>query len=147
MIIELGYQMADNSRMLRRLFDDRVRSLGLTAAQARLLLSLEREAGQNQAHYAELLEVEPITLTRIIDRMEEAGWIERRLDPADRRARTLHLTAKSKRIVEQLDRIVSHMFDEMLHGFSIADRQALSQLLARIGNNLALAREGASVNG
>jgi len=52
-----------------------VRSLGLTAVQARLLLSLERQGGQNQAHYAELLEVEPITLTRIIDRMEEDGFI------------------------------------------------------------------------
>lgn len=147
MITELGYQMADNSRMLRRLFDDRVRSLGLTAAQARLLLSLEREAGQNQAYYAELLEVEPITLTRIIDRMEESGWIERRMDPADRRARILHLTAKSKGIIAQLELIVQHMFDEVLDGFSAADKHSLAQLLGRIGANLALARQGESVDG
>lgn len=147
MVSELGYRMADNSRMLRRLFDDRVRSLGLTAVQARLLLSLERQGGQNQAHYAELLEVEPITLTRIIDRMEDAGWIERRPDPSDRRARILHLTAKSKGIVTRLEAIVEDMFGEVLRGFCDADRQALSQLLERMGANLALARQGAVVNG
>lgn len=139
--------MADNSRLLRRLFDDRVRSLGLTAAQARLLLSLERDGGQNQAYYAEVLEVEPITLTRIIDRMEDAGWVERRPDPTDRRARILHLTAKSMGIVSQLEVIIAGMFDEVLHGFSESERNTLAQLLDRVGANLALARQGEMVNG
>src|SRR6478672_1911662 len=88
----IGYLLNDSSRLLRRAFDERVRELGLTAVQARLLLSLQKFPDNNQAFYAERLEVEPITLTRIVDRMEEAGWIERVADPSDRRARRLHLT-------------------------------------------------------
>jgi len=128
--------MADNSRQLRRLFDERVRDLGLTAAQARLLLSLERNDAQNQAFHAERLEVEPITLTRIVDRMEEAGWIERRPDPADRRARILHLTGKAKKVVEQLDNTVEQLFEDVLQGLDASDQEKLRTLLDRIGANL-----------
>lgn len=138
MIIELGYRMADNSRVLRRLFDERVRDLGLTAAQARLLLSLERNPSENQAFYAERLEVEPITLTRIVDRMEDAGWLERRSDPADRRARILHLTDKATQIVNELQGIVEIMFEEMLAGMASGERKTLAALLDRIGENLSL---------
>lgn len=139
--------MADNSRMLRCLFDDRVRSLGLTAAQARLLLSLHRNPGNNQAFYAERLEIEPITLTRTIDRMEESGWIERRPDPNDRRARILRLTGKSRQIVEQLDETVDHLFEDMLRGLSPSERNSLHALLERIGANLTNARIKESVHG
>jgi MarR family transcriptional regulator for hemolysin len=147
MIIELGYRMADNSRLLRRLFDERVRDLGLTAAQARLLLSLERNPSENQAFYAERLEVEPITLTRIVDRMEDAGWLERRSDPADRRARILHLTDKATQIVNELQGIVEIMFEEMLAGMASGERKTLAALLDRIGENLSRARKKELVDG
>ena len=137
----LTYRMADNSRMLRRLFDERVRDLGLTAAQARLLLSLERTPGQNQAFYADRLEIEPITLTRIADRMEEAGWVERHPDPTDRRVRLLQLTAKSHEVVTELRSIVDRMSDEVLRGLTRDERATLAQLLDRIGDNLVSARE------
>ena len=71
MSIETGYRIAANSRQLRRLFDERVRDLGLTGPQARLLLALERHPAENQAFYAERLEIEPITLTRIADRLDD----------------------------------------------------------------------------
>lgn len=141
MSLQLGYRMADNSRLLRRLFDERVRDLGLTAAQARLLLSLDRQPGQNQAFYADQLEVEPITLTRIVDRMEEAGWLDRRSDPADRRARRLHLTAKSKGVVTQLRGIVEMMFEQVLDGLCSEEQELLMAMLERIGENLCAARE------
>jgi DNA-binding MarR family transcriptional regulator len=141
MIQDIGYRMADNSRMLRRLFDERVRDLGLTAAQARLLLSLNRHAHENQAFHAEQLEVEPITLTRIIDRMEDAGWIERKACPNDRRARILHLTDKSRSIVSSLQDIVQVMFEDVLRGLDQAQRQALLAMLEQIGSNLVDARE------
>lgn len=147
MILDLGYRMSDNSRLLRRLFDERVRDLGLTAAQARLLLSLKRHPDENQAFHAERLEVEPITLTRIIDRMEEAGWVERRADPADRRARILHLTDKSRATVEELRQIIEAMFEEVLLGLDDGERSQLADLLERIGANLATAREVELVNG
>ena len=137
----LTYRMADNSRMLRRLFDERVRDLGLTAAQARLLLSLERTPGQNQAFYADRLEIEPITLTRIADRMKEAGWVERHPDPTDRRVRLLQLTAKSHEVVTELRSIVDQMSDEVLRGLTRDERATLTQLLDRIGDNLVSARE------
>ena len=147
MILDIGYRMSDNSRLLRRLFDERVRDLGLTAAQARLLLSLNRHPGENQAFHAERLEVEPITLTRIIDRMEEAGWVERKVDPADRRARILHLTDKSRGTVEGLRQIVEAMFEEVLTGLDDGERRHLAGMLERIGANLAAAREVELVNG
>jgi len=139
--------MADNSRVLRRLFDERVRDLGLTAAQARLLLSLERNPSENQAFYAERLEVEPITLTRIVDRMEDAGWLERRSDPADRRARILHLTDKATQIVNELQGIVEIMFEEMLAGMASGERKTFAALLDRIGENLSRARKKELVDG
>lgn len=133
--------MADNSRLMRRLFDDRVRNLGLTAVQARLLLALDRHPDRNQAFYAERLEVEPITLTRIVDRMEAAGWIERRADPADRRARILHLTDKARDIAAQVESIVGRLVSDMLIGLSKREQLQLDDMLGRIGSNLTAARE------
>lgn len=140
MSIETGYRLADNSRQLRRLFDARVRGLGLTGPQARLLLALERHPNENQVFYAERLEIEPITLTRIADRLEEAGWIERQNDPADRRARILHLTDKSRGIVTALRASVEALFEDMLEGFAPAERASFALMLDRIAANLAAAR-------
>lgn len=141
MTIEIGYRLADNSRQLRRLFDERVRSLGLTGPQARLLLSLERYPKENQAFYAERLEIEPITLTRIVDRLEDAGWIERKSDPADRRARILHLTDKSRGIVARLTASVDALFEEMLEGVDPAEQVTFANLLERIATNIIAARQ------
>jgi MarR family transcriptional regulator for hemolysin len=141
MSIETGYRLADNSRQLRRLFDERVRDLGLTGPQARLLLALERHPDENQVFYAERLEIEPITLTRIADRLEDAGWIERRADPADRRARILHLTDKSRGIVTRLRASVEALFEDMLGGFDPAEREIFARLLERIADNLLAARQ------
>lgn len=147
MTIETGYRLADNSRQLRRLFDERVRGLGITGPQARLLLSLERHPDQNQAFYAERLEIEPITLTRIVDRLEDAGWVERQADPADRRARILHLTDKSRGIVTRLRVGVEALFDDMLAGFDAGERALFAAMLERIALNLAAARQPEAVDG
>jgi DNA-binding MarR family transcriptional regulator len=141
MSIDTGYRLADNSRQLRRLFDERVRCLGLTGPQARLLLSLERNPRQNQVFYAERLDIEPITLTRIVDRLEEAGWVERQSDPDDRRARILHLTDKSRGIVTRLRAIVEMLSEEMLDGFDAAERRNFAAQLERVAANLAAARQ------
>jgi DNA-binding MarR family transcriptional regulator len=147
MIIDTGYRLADNSRQLRRLFDERVRGLGLTGPQARLLLSLERNPNENQAFYAERLEIEPITLTRIVDRLEDAGWIERQADPADRRARILHLTDKSRGIVTRLRSSVETLFEDMLAGFDADERTVFASLLERISANLLAARQPEMAHG
>lgn len=137
----IGYLLSDNSRQLRRLFDERVRGLGLTAAQARLLLSLDKFPDSNQAFYADRIEVEPITLTRLVDRMEDAGWIERKPDPTDRRARILHLTEKAQDIVVPLRRIVEALVEDILEGIDEGDRVRLAALLETIGANLSTQRE------
>lgn len=147
MTIDTGYRLADNSRQLRRLFDERVRGLGLTGPQARLLLSLERNPNEKQAFYAERLEIEPITLTRIVDRLEDAGWIERQSDPADRRARILHLTDKSRGIVALLNASVEDLFEAMLGGFDMAERTQFADMLERIAANIAAARQPEAVHG
>jgi DNA-binding MarR family transcriptional regulator len=147
MTIETGYRLADNSRQLRRLFDERVRGLGITGPQARLLLSLHRNPNENQAFYAERLEIEPITLTRIVDRLEESGWVERRSDPGDRRARILHLTDKSRGIVTRLTASVEALFEEMLAGIAPGERALFADLLDRIAANLLAARQPEIANG
>ena len=136
----IGYLLSDSGRVLRRTFDERVRSLGLTAVQARLLLSLVKFPDNNQAFYADRIEVEPITLTRIVDRMEEAGWVERVADPADRRARLLHLTDKSREIVERLRTIVDGLVADMAEGLSKQEQATLANLLERVSANLSADR-------
>jgi MarR family transcriptional regulator for hemolysin len=145
----IGYLLNDSSHLLRRAFDERVRELGLTAVQARLLLSLQKFPDNNQTFYAERLEVEPITLTRIVDRMEEAGWIERMADPADRRVRRLHLTDKSRGIVGKLRSRVEGLVEDMAVGLSQGERLELTRLLGIISQNLAAERGvvGEAANG
>ena len=136
----IGYLLSDNSRQLRRLFDLRVRDLGLTAVQARLLLALGKFPESNQAFYAERIEVEPSTLTRLADRMEEAGWIERKPDPEDRRARILTLTDKAEDIVLPLREIVDQLVEDILDGISTDDRERLARLLEIVGENMTAQR-------
>jgi MarR family transcriptional regulator for hemolysin len=137
----IGHLLADNSRLARRAFDERVRADGVTGPQARLLLMLERGPGENQGHYADLLDVEPITLCRMVDRLEDAGLVERRPDVNDRRARRLHLTAKSRAKLTRLRERLDTMVDEILVGLSVADREEFVRLLTVVRTNLVQQRE------
>lgn len=142
----IGFLLADNSRLTRWAFDQRVREIGVTGPQARLLLILSRRPGENQGFYAEQLEVEPITLCRMVDRLEESGMIERRRDPADRRAWQLHLTAKSQKIVAKLQRSVDSLVDDMLDGLTSDERSEFARLLKTVGANLSERRETARIS-
>ena len=137
----IGYLLADNSRLARREFDREVREAGVTGPQARLLLTLHRVPGENQGFYADRLEVEPITLCRMVDRLQEAGLVERRLDPGDRRARQLHLTARSRDMIEKLQARLDRMLETMLSGLDTGERHELARMLEMIGSNLAARRE------
>jgi DNA-binding MarR family transcriptional regulator len=143
----IGYLMGDRSRLLRRAFDDRVRAVGITGPQARLLLFIARTEGENQGFYAEQLDVEPITLCRMVDRMAEAALIERRPDPADRRAWRLHLTAKARAKVLGLRECVDRLVEEMLAGISPAEREVFAYVLTAIGTNLGGRDNRVSING
>ena len=124
------------SRLLRRAFDARVRQLGVTGPQARLLLELSKAEGENQGHYAERLEVEPITLCRMVDRMEETGLLERRRDPADRRAWRVHLTERSNVMIDQLRDCVARLEEDMLAGLDQAGRDQFTTMMEMIRSNL-----------
>jgi DNA-binding MarR family transcriptional regulator len=137
----IGFLLADNSRLARWAFDRQVREIGVTGPQARLLLLLHRFPGENQGFYAEQIEVEPITLCRMVDRLEDAGLVERRADPADRRARRLHLTAKSRQTMEKLQGRVDTLLEDMLQGLSQVERDEFIRMLSTISGNLAARRE------
>ena len=90
---DLLFEINETARAIRRLFDQRTSVMGVTRPQWRVLARLKREPGLRQVELAERLDMEPITLCRIVDRLEEAGLVERKTDPSDRRAWLLELTA------------------------------------------------------
>ena len=90
----------------------------------------------NQARLAELLELEPISLARCLDRMEQAGWIERRPDPTDRRARLLYMTEKAKPVFERILEVAYEVRQEALAGLAPSERDQLLDLLQRVRANL-----------
>ena len=127
-----GFLVNDVARLFGRRFSHNGRRLGLTRAQCRTLARIARHEGINQAGLADLLEVRPMTLVRQIDRMEQAGWIERRPDPADRRARLLFLTDKARPILGRIRAVANETRDEALALLSPAEQAQLIALLTRV---------------
>jgi DNA-binding MarR family transcriptional regulator len=142
----IGTMLAQVSRLMRRSFDERARTIGVTRPQWQVLTLLLHYEGINQGGLAEILEVEPITLGRMIDRLQDSGLVERRNDPADRRAWRLHLTDKGRDLLETLRPHAEITFSEALDGIDAADQSRLMAMLDRIRTNLtrrAPAREAA----
>ena len=133
---ELAWEIGETSRMMRRYYDRRASALGVTTAQWRLLLRLSREPGLKQVELAERMDVEPITACRIVDRLEEAGLVERQRDPDDRRAWRLVLTAKAEPILNRLRALAEEMSGEAFAGMSIDQVDAMRGKLARIRENV-----------
>lgn len=108
-LVSLYTLIKDLDQLLRRRFEERVRAAGidLTRPQYRVLIMLDRNPGITQARLAELLDVEKMTVTGLIDRMEARGWVERRRDPNDRRAHALHLLPPARPIVDQLEAVIA----------------------------------------
>lgn len=139
----IGVLVSDVTRLLRRRFDAQARSIGVSRAQWQVLIALARSEGINQAGLAERLDVETITVGRMVDRLEEAGLVERRADPADRRAWRLFLTPRAHPILAELQVVALGVRAEMLAGLSAGDEAVLQGLLLRLRGNLAV-REGAA---
>jgi MarR family transcriptional regulator, transcriptional regulator for hemolysin len=136
---ELAWEIGETSRMMRRYYDRRASALGVTTAQWRLLLRLSREPGLKQVELAERMDVEPITACRIVDRLEEAGLVERQRDPDDRRAWRLVLTAKAEPILNRLRALAEEMSGEAFAGMSGEEVEAMRGKLARIRENVSRA--------
>ena len=124
------------SRLLRRSFDARARELGVTRPQWQVLSILQANAAINQGALADLLEVEPITVGRMIDRMQESGLVERRADPADRRAWHLFITDKGERLYADLLPSAQETVDQALAGLDRSQRDSLLVMLNQMRSNL-----------
>ncbi|MFN0305027.1 MAG: MarR family winged helix-turn-helix transcriptional regulator [Burkholderiales bacterium] len=133
----LGFLLADVSRLMRRAFQQRLEGSTLTLAQARALVYVSRNEGVRQVDLADLLEVQPITLARLIDQLADTGLVERRADPVDRRAYQVFLTRAAAPHLAAIEKVAKKIRSEALHGFS--EQQAASALFAlgKMRENLA----------
>ncbi|SKB53412.1 MarR family winged helix-turn-helix transcriptional regulator [Sphingopyxis flava] len=132
----IGFLMNDTARLFRRAFNARTKGSGVTALQWRLISYLKRHEGIRQGPLAELIEVEPITLSRMVDRLAEAGLVERRADPADRRAWRLHLTPRARDLLDVMRQTTNRLNEEATDGLNDAEREQLIALVGRIRCNL-----------
>ena len=131
----LPFVIGETAHALRKAFDRRAVGLGVTRAQWKVLFRLTRHSGLRQIELADMLDIEPITLSRIVDRLEEAGLVERVADPADRRAWRLHITARAQPLVEKLRRVADEMIAEAFAGIDAKDIEITRQVLARARDN------------
>jgi len=136
---ELAWEIGETSRMMRRFYDRRASALGVTTAQWRVIAHVGHSPGLKQVELAERLDVEPITACRIVDRLEEAGLVERQRDPEDRRAWRLVLTVKGLPIYGRLASLAEDMSKEAFAGFSIHEFEELRANLARVRENVSRA--------
>lgn len=132
----IGFLLNDTARLFRRSFNARTRDSGITALQWRLITYLKRHEGVRQGPLAELIEVEPITLSRMVDRLVEAELVERRADPADRRAWQLYLTPRASELLNGMRPIADALTAEAIEGLSAAEVAQLTDLVERVRSNL-----------
>jgi MarR family transcriptional regulator for hemolysin len=127
---EIAITIMDVARMLKTYADQRGRRFGISRAQWVVLARLDRTEGLKQSELAEILDLQPISLTRLLDRLAGNGLIERRPDPHDRRANRLYLTPAAKPLLAQLAALGQDMMDTVLDGL---DEQADARLLHDLG--------------
>jgi MarR family transcriptional regulator, transcriptional regulator for hemolysin len=132
-----GFLLRDVSRLYVRRFEQRAAVLSLTLPQCRALVHLALHEGISQARLAELTDVEPMTLVRILDRMASDGWLERRVDTADRRARCIYLKAKAKPLVDDIWKLGDLIREEAFLGIPKKQASVLIALLDQVRHNLA----------
>ena len=133
----VGFLIRDVSQLWAKTFERHARDLNLTLAQCKVLAILSRNQGTSQARLAELTDTDPMALVRMLDRMEQDGWIERQPDPADRRAHRLYLRAPADPVLVRIWEISDQSRSEALSALSPAERDHLVNLLERVQGALA----------
>lgn len=141
----LGFLIQDAARLMRKRFEARGSQYGPSAAQWRLLFRLVKEEGVAQARLAELLEIEPISVSRLLDRMEDGGWIERRPDAADRGVRMVFPTPKAREAYGVVKSMAGEVYEEALAGVPDEARRALIEALEAISKNLSDSEGGGPI--
>lgn len=132
----VGFLLHDVARLMRRRFEQRAAAYGFTRAQWQVLLHLSRNEGINQAGLADLIEVEPISLVRILDKLQARGLVERRQHDGDRRCWRLYLTPDAHPSLALLQEIGEQTRAEALAGIGEAERDALIHTLSLLKTNL-----------
>ena len=140
-----GFVLNDVRRRFVERFEQRAGEFSLTLPQCRVLATLYRNEGASQSKLAQIADVEPMSMVRILDHMEKEGWLERRVDPHDRRARRLFLTDNAKPLLEQIWRLSDLTSTEAFAGIGRGERAAFVAVLERIQANLG-AIQGAPVD-
>jgi MarR family transcriptional regulator, transcriptional regulator for hemolysin len=143
---EIAIAITDVARMLRTFADQRARQFGISRAQWTVLLRLDRSEGLKQSELAEILDLQPISLTRLLDRLAENGLIERRADPNDRRANRLYLTPAARPLLKRLAALGEDLMETVLQNVDAGAQEGLLRDLGTMKNNLraAINRHGAT---
>ena len=127
---EFAFMLNDVARMLRTYADQEAAQFGTTRAQWVVLARLDRSEGLKQSELAEVLDLQPISLTRLLDKLCEGGLIERRADPIDRRAKRLFLTPAARPLLEKLGDLGEKLMGTALTG---VDRESVQQMIEKLG--------------
>jgi MarR family transcriptional regulator for hemolysin len=131
----IPFEIGETAHALRKAFDRLAVGMGVTRAQWKVLFKLTRKPGLRQVELADMLDLEPITLCRIVDRLEEAGLVERARDPEDRRAWRLHVTEKAQPLVDQLQGVGAELVKQVFAGIDRKDIEITRKVLARAREN------------
>jgi DNA-binding MarR family transcriptional regulator len=132
----LGFVIHDVARMMRWNFERRADEYNLTRSQWSVLVLLSRENGAQQKRLADIIGVTAITMTGLVDRLERDGWVERRQDAQDRRAKRVFLTDKVEPLIEKIKLVGKEVRESALKGISASEEQQLTDLLRRMRANL-----------
>jgi DNA-binding MarR family transcriptional regulator len=135
-ILTLGFALHDSARLMRKRFEQRARHVGLTRSQWQVLAMLSTNEGIHQKGLADLLELESITLVRLLDKMAERGLVERRRHPTDRRLSLLFLTEQAHPLLQLMRDMGRVTRQEATRGFSAEEEQLLLQMMKRMRSNL-----------
>lgn len=135
--VHVGWLVTDTARLLRTVFDRRVRGLGLTRPQWLAIVRLKRRPGASQSELADMMEIEKAPAGRIVDRMEEKSLIERRAHPADRRINRIYLTLRGERLFDAISPLSEQTVQDALSELSAREQEVLTHLLSRVKTTLA----------
>jgi DNA-binding MarR family transcriptional regulator len=130
-----GFLLRDVTRLYVQRFEQHAASLGLTIAQCKALMRLADCEGVSQVRLAELTDLDPMTLVRILDRMESEGWLERRRDPRDRRVRCLYLTSAAKPLLDDIRHLIDVTWEEAFTGIPKQKSELVMELLDTVRSN------------
>ena len=139
----LGMMLHDAARAMRKAFEERSSAFGLSSAQWRMMVHVCKVGSAPQSRFADLLEIEPISVSRALDRLEAQGWVTRQNDPNDRRVRLVMPTAKALQGFDHIHTIAEQVYGQALAGMSDDEKRILMAGLSTIVTNLSAA-EGIS---